>query len=135
MPTVHGQIRMGRPALPEALVELVSVLTSDDWVRYSTADNRRFYYVVGHQASEADREGREQFPVLSLPLPLQVTPKGEAEVHARIAAERPAFVERASRRLQSAGVDRRHISLLLDTFSGRHVDPSELAGISNCSRQ
>lgn len=128
MPTVHGQIRIGRPALPEALVELVSILTSDDWVRYSTADDDRCYYVVGHQASEADREGREQFPVLSLPLPIQVTPGHEAEVHARVAAERPAFVERASRRLQAAGVNREDLSLLLDVFGGKKVEPSELAG-------
>ncbi len=128
MPTVHDQVRIGRPALPEAVVELVSLLTSDDWARYSTAGDDRCYYVVGHQASEADREGREQFPVLSLPLPLQVTPGHEAEVHARVAAERPAFVERASRRLQAAGVNRAHVSLLLDVLGGKKVEPIELEG-------
>lgn len=129
MPTTqHGEIRLGEPSIPEVIVELVSLVTNDDWARYSTADDGRCYYVVGHQAAEADRQGLERFPMLSLPLPVQITPKGEATVHARVAAPKPSFVKRARRRLSAAGVDQEHVALLLDALEGKQVDASQLAG-------
>ena len=88
MKTKHIQVRVGWPTLPEVVQELALKLSSDDWVRYSTEDEKTFYYIVGYKAWTADNEG-EDFPTQSIPIPNHVSPVREAEVDAPVAASKP----------------------------------------------
>ena len=120
----HGQVRVGWPTLPQVVEELASMLVSDDWTRYSTEDDETFYYILGNKAWTADQEGEQDFCTLSAPIPQDVSPVREAEVHAQVAAIRPArhYVDRASERLEATGVDGAVIATFVNGCRGKAVD-------------
>jgi hypothetical protein len=111
--------RMPGPALPDVVRELVDRLVSDDWCRFSTEDENRYYYEIGFEACEAGRSGNADFRILEWPVPEQLSPLSEWYVRSQLASKHPPYLQQARKQLEHAGVDPDAVDRWIDSETNR----------------
>ena len=98
--------RTPRRELPVVVRELVDRLLADDWTRYSSTDNKHFYYVVGHEAhyKEVHQEISCSNMEFSSESNVQANPLLQKYLRAQLARKQPSYFQQVTRLLKQKGI-------------------------------
>jgi hypothetical protein len=69
MESHSAEVSMPGPRLPDVLKEIADHLIRDNWCRFSTADGKRAYYIVGCDEQESEMAGKAGFSHCQHPTP------------------------------------------------------------------
>jgi len=109
--------------------EITERLLHDDWLRVSTEDGKRKYYIVGCDDQAADLAGEADFSHSEFPIPTKHGPLSEWATRSQLADDsRPNYLNQARKSLERAGVPTAAIDRFLtgetDDLSDWTFDPA-----------
>jgi hypothetical protein len=78
--------------LPDVLAEVIERLVADDWCRYSSDDEKRWFYAIGEEAHTEHQNG-DYFPYLEMPRWQHSGPLARFVVRSKVAGKAKEIAE------------------------------------------